>query len=206
MDTVQSHSKAYRLEKNAGKGRALVGMGAVLLLGGGLFGGCDEPSSPAGAVQRVAAALDGHDEAGLREGLSGAALRRFGNADGARALREAVAGRGLALGVPVLRYRDVQPSGMEHYRIYNLPVFEKGRGTPAMVATVTCSVHWVSRGGYVYRDPVPRSSRGTEGFTAVESCRVSDVEAPSLPTSGSVLCERSAGTPEQGAPRFCGST
>lgn len=204
MDTVQSHSKAYR-GKNAAKGRVL-GMGAALLLGGALFGGCEEPSSPAGAVQRVAAALDRSDEAGLREGLSGAALRRFGNAEGARALREAVTGRGLALGTPVLRYRDAQPSGMEHYRIYSLPVIEKGRGTPALVATVTCSVHWVSRAGYVYRDPVPASGRGAEGFTPVESCRVSDVEAPELPAGGSVLCERSTRTPEPGAPGSCGST
>jgi hypothetical protein len=196
MDTVQSHSKAYRLGKDMGKGRAFVGVGAALLLGGALFGGCDEPGSPAGAVQRVAAALDRSDEAGLREGLSGAALRRFGNADGARALREAVAGRGLALGTPVLRYRDARPSGMEHYRIYSLPVFEKGHGTPALVATVTCSVHWVSRTGYVYRDPVPGSPRGAEGFTPVESCRVSNVEAPELPAAGSVLCERAARTPE----------
>lgn len=212
MDTVQSHSKAYRLGKNVGKGRAFSGIGAALLLGGALFGGCDEPSSPAGAVQRVAVALDRHDEAGLREGLSGAALRRFGNADGAKVLREAVAGRGLALGAPVLRYRDTQASGMEHYRIYSLPVLEKGRGTSprgttvAMVATVTCSVHWVSRAGYVYRDPVPGSSRGAEGFTPVESCRVSDVETPELPAAGSALCERSPRTPEPGTPGSCGST
>lgn len=200
MDTVQSHSKAYRLGKDMGKGRAFSAASAALLLGGALFGGCDEPSSPARAVQRVAAALDRSDEAGLREGLSGAALRRFGNADGARALREAVTGRGLALGAPVLRYRDAQPSGMEHYRIYSLPVFEKGHGTPALVATVTCSVHWVSRTGYVYRDPVPGSLRGAEGFTPVESCRVSNVDAPELPAAASVLCEHSARTPEQGTP------
>lgn len=170
------------------KGRALAGLGVFLALASTL-GGCDEPSSPRGAVQRVARALATQDEAALRASLNGAALRRYGSSTGAQALHKAVAGRSLSLGEAALRYRDERVTGFDGLRIYTLPVLEKGQGA-ALVATVTCSVHWVSTAGYAYRAPVVEPAgrvQGGEGYTAMESCRVSDVEIADQGTAGAAL-------------------
>jgi hypothetical protein len=57
-------------------------------------------------------------------------------------------------------------------------------------------VHWISRDGYAYRQPVPerprRPERLTEGYTPVESCRISAVsfQGAGGTAPDATLCER----------------
>ena len=73
----------------------------------------------------------------------------------------------------------------------------------ALVATVTCSVHWVSTAGYAYRAPVAESSveptghtpTGRPGYTPLESCRVSDVEIAGQGTGDALLSQDTPARP-----------
>ena len=171
------------LFRSSKRSRVLSAVGATLLIGCGLVGGCDEPSSPRGAVQRAALALLSDNHAALRASLDGGALARYGDRDGAQQLAQLVKGRELTLAEATLRYRDQPVQGFDRLRIYSVPVLDKASGSLALEATVTCSVHWVSHDGYAYRQPVPvrgtpNPGRLTEGYTPVESCRVSAVSFP----------------------------
>lgn len=181
------------LEKGRG-GRTLAAVGTALVLACGLVTGCDEPSSPRGAVQRAAQALLDDDHSALLASLNGAALKRYGDREGAQALAHILKGRDLELSPAMLRYRDERTSGFDSLRIYSVPVIDKARGAIALEATVTCSVHWISRDGYAYRDPVPElprsSQQPTAGYTPVESCRVSDVKlGGEAPAASDTLCQ-----------------
>lgn len=184
------------------RSRVLTAVGATLLIGCGLAGGCDEPSSPRGAVQRAARALLSDNHAALRASLDGGALARYGDRDGALQLAQAVKGRDLALAEATLRYRDQPVEGFDRLRIYSVPVIDKASGSLALEATVTCAVHWVSQDGYAYRQPVPvrGTQRLTEGYTPVESCRVSAVtfQGAAAPAPDATLC---ASEPKPGAAR-----
>lgn len=193
---------ARSAERKGRMARNLWSLGAFLALAGTL-GGCDEPSSPRGAVQRVARALATQDEAALRASLNGAALRRYGSSTGAQTLRQVVAGRDLSLGTAALRYRDERVAGFDGLRIYTLPVLEKGKERAALVATVTCSVHWVSTAGYAYRAPIVEpsvepaglTSTSRPGYTPLESCRVSDVEIAGQGTGDALVSQDSPAAP-----------
>lgn len=209
-ESTGSANNLLRKERSAKGVRTLFGVSAALVLASTLFGGCDEPSSPRGAVQRVAQALVHKDRAALRESLNGAALRRYGSDEGAQALREVVGARSLALGTASLRYREEPVAGFDRLRIYTLPVIEKEGGATALVATVTCSVHWISRGGYVYRTPISTGQGAGQGsgpsavYTPVESCRVTDVEVGQGQGQGEgqgegTIASQTAPRPEQGA-------
>lgn len=182
------------------RSRVLAAAAAALLLGCGLVSGCDEPSSPRGAVQRAALALRSDDTAALRASLDGGALQRYGDHEGAQILAQAVKGRDLVLAEPALRYRDESSAGFDRLRVYSVPVLDKGSGSLALEATVTCAVQWVSSDGYAYRQPVPMQPRNaqrlTEGYTPVESCRVSAVsfQGAAGPTQDATLCQRESGS------------
>ncbi|MFO0578146.1 MAG: hypothetical protein U1A78_29420 [Polyangia bacterium] len=175
-----SGRKAAERAYTSKRSRVLTAVGASLLIGCGLVGGCDEPSSPRGAVQRAALALLSDNHAALRASLDGGALARYGDRDGAQQLAQVVKGRELVLAEATLRYRDQPVEGFDRLRIYSVPVLDKASGSLALEATVTCAVHWVSQDGYAYRQPVPvrGTQRLTEGYTPVESCRVSAVSFP----------------------------
>lgn len=189
--TASCHSGAH-----SAFGRRVLGgaITASLALGCGLLGGCDEPSSPRGAVQRAAVALLSKDDAALRSSLSGSALRRFSEHEGVQALEHALRGRDLELAPAKLRYRDEHVAGFDRLRVYSVAVQEKAGGQVALEAMVLCQVHWISRDGYAYRDPLPVQPRElhrlTEGYTPVESCRISDVKlGGEAPPSDPALCQ-----------------
>lgn len=189
--TVSCYSGAH-----SAFGRRVIGgaITASLALGCGLLSGCDEPSSPRSAVQRAAIALLAKDDAALRSSLSGSALRRFSEHEGVQALEHALRGRDLELAPAKLRYRDEPVAGFDRLRVYSVAVQEKAGGQVALEALVLCQVHWISRDGYAYRDPVPKRPRElmrlTEGYTPVESCRISDVKlGGEAPPSDPALCQ-----------------
>ena len=167
----------------------------LLALGGAMLGGCDEPSSPHGAVKRAAVAALKADPSALKQSLSGAALRKFGSADAALSLAETLKGKDLELAPAALRYRDQSVAGFDSLRIYSVPVMDKQQGVLALETTVICTVDWVSQNGYGYRRSAPQQpsagARPSDGYTAIESCRVSEVKLPSegLTPPGS-LCDR----------------
>jgi hypothetical protein len=167
----------------------------LLALGGAMLGGCDEPSSPQGAVKRAAVAALKADPNALKQSLSGAALRKFGSADAALSLAETLKGKDLELAPAALRYRDQSVAGFDSLRIYSVPVMDKQQGVLALETTVICTVDWVSQNGYGYRRSAPQQpsagARPSDGYTAIESCRVSEVKLPTegLTPPGS-LCDR----------------
>ncbi len=162
-------------------GFSILGMMATaLIVASGMLIGCDEPGAPQAAVQRAALAVAKADLGALRTTLDGSARRRFGNHSGLQALSQFISGRSLETGPATLRYRSELASGVDHLRIYAVPITEKGAATEVMVATVTCSIHYTSPNGYAYLQPFSQTSSTSQQlgkrFSEIESCRVSDVK------------------------------
>ncbi len=155
-------------------------MATALIVASGMLIGCDEPGAPQAAVKRAALAVAKADLGALRKTLDGSARRRFGDQNGLQTLSQFISGRNLETGVATLRYRTELEAGFDHLRIYAVPITEKGGATPVMLATVTCSVHYVSPNGYSYLQPFSQAPSTApqlgKRFSEIESCRVSDVK------------------------------